>query len=551
MLLVSAFTFPVLAAEVPSVISGVVRDARGNPQVGTLVELLLPNTAIAASAFTDERGRYILGRVAPGTYGLKATGTLFLPTLRQNLHVNPHTRTVVNLTLSTLYEAFQWLPATRRPSDEPQDDWAWTLRSSANRPLLRLLDEGPLVVVSDSGTDARKARVVLNGGANKFGDGGIHHAFELERAENQNGRLILRADLSATDHGTLASASTLAGYEEQLTPESTFRTVVAFENMPGLEGTASQHGLQSLVIRSAETLRIAQLELEAGNDFEFIRMGRDQAASHPFAGISWNGGDNTVSYRITTALGVERAEELDLDASVAPRVSESNGNMQLERGLHQALTYQHDNKQESVKVVYYRDHVVHPVVDGGGSLSPADLQSGDVVYDPLTGLMKAAGEAYSAQGMQVEVKQRLGGDTWLSLGVADGDALSIPDSIGADTLVDELAQLTPRRAQMYSVAVSGRLTHSGTHWRGSYRWQPGDTVTAVAPFDSDTRDAYLSLYLRQPIRLGRMLPNGTEALIDMRNLLAQGYRPFITADGSTLYFAQADRSIRGGLSFTF
>jgi hypothetical protein len=42
-----------------------------------------------------------------------------------------------------------------------------------------------------------------------------------------------------------------------------------------------------------------------------------------------------------------------------------------------------------------------------------------------------------------------------------------------------------------------------------------------------------------------------EALIDVRNLLAQGYRPFVTQDGSTLYFAQAERSIQGGLSFSF
>ena len=38
---------------------------------------------------------------------------------------------------------------------------------------------------------------------------------------------------------------------------------------------------------------------------------------------------------------------------------------------------------------------------------------------------------------------------------------------------------------------------------------------------------------------------------DVRNLLAEGYRPFLTRDGSTLYFAQDERSIQGGLSFSF
>jgi hypothetical protein len=37
----------------------------------------------------------------------------------------------------------------------------------------------------------------------------------------------------------------------------------------------------------------------------------------------------------------------------------------------------------------------------------------------------------------------------------------------------------------------------------------------------------------------------------VRNLLAEGYRPFISSDGSVLYFAQTARAIEGGLSFTF
>jgi hypothetical protein len=48
-----------------------------------------------------------------------------------------------------------------------------------------------------------------------------------------------------------------------------------------------------------------------------------------------------------------------------------------------------------------------------------------------------------------------------------------------------------------------------------------------------------------------MLPPGLEATIDVTNLLAQGYRPFLSADGRTLYLAQAPRTIQGGLSFTF
>ena len=81
-------------------------------------------------------------------------GASFLPSLRENVRVRANT--VVNLTLNTLYEVMQWLPAEPRAGNAQKDDWAWTLRSAANRPLLRWLEDGPLVVVSDgSGASAQ------------------------------------------------------------------------------------------------------------------------------------------------------------------------------------------------------------------------------------------------------------------------------------------------------------------------------------------------------------------------------------------------------------
>jgi hypothetical protein len=48
-----------------------------------------------------------------------------------------------------------------------------------------------------------------------------------------------------------------------------------------------------------------------------------------------------------------------------------------------------------------------------------------------------------------------------------------------------------------------------------------------------------------------ILPSGLEALIDVRNLLAQGYRPVLSSDGSTVYLVQGTRCIRAGLAFSF
>jgi hypothetical protein len=64
-------------------------------------------------------------------------------------------------------------------------------------------------------------------------------------------------------------------------------------------------------------------------------------------------------------------------------------------------------------------------------------------------------------------------------------------------------------------------------------------------------DSYLNIFVRQPLPLTHLIPGKMEAVVDVRNLLAQGYIPVMTQDGSTIFLVQSARSVRGGLSFTF
>ena len=541
------------ALDEPTSLAGTVRDGRGVPQSGAMVELIRPDTSLVASVFTDEYGRFLLAHVVPGTYSIKATGTLFLPTLRENLQVLAHRRTSVNLTLSTVMEAFQWLPAKRRSVDEPDDEWAWTLRSAANRPLLRMLEDGPLVVVSDmDSAPVLKARVILRGGANEFGEGGMHNAFEIERSKQDDRRLILRADIGSSDAASVSSAETLAGYERQLTPGNTIRTVAAMQDLPGIAQTSTQQGIQTMVLRSSQTMELTPfLEAEMGNEFEAVRGNNYEYANHPFGTVTIRRGDTAVSYHMATARNAQIASEIDQSTSAMPTVTEVNGSLRMERGLHQKIQIEHTGDRTRYEVAIYRDRIANTVVNGGGDLSAADLNSGYVVYDPVTELLNVAGASYTTKGVVADLKSRVHGETWITLGFADGDALTMPAFAVPASLEGGLTTLKPIHTQMYSVAMSGHVSQTGTHWQASYRWQPENTVTAVAPYDVASPDAYLSILLRQPLHCWHLLPSGVEALVDVRNLLAEGYRPFITTDGSTLYFAQAERSIRGGVSFTF
>ena len=135
--LVAFAVAPVCGASSASV-SGRVRDSAGVPQIGAEVQVLRPDLSVVASVYTDSEGRYLISSLLPGRYSLKAMGPSFLPALRENVRVR--SGTVVNLTLNTLYEVIQWLPTQPRDGSSQKDDWAWTLRTAANRPLLRTED---------------------------------------------------------------------------------------------------------------------------------------------------------------------------------------------------------------------------------------------------------------------------------------------------------------------------------------------------------------------------------------------------------------------------
>ncbi len=549
-LLAALCTVQAGAADGTASISGVVRDSEGTPQIGAMVELLSVNAAVLATTFTDSHGKFLIREIDPGTYKLKAVGTSFLPALRENLKVR--TDTVVNMTLTTLFEAVQWLPAQKRTATEPDDDWIWTLRSSSNRPLLRMLEDGPLVVVTESDSASApvmKARLTLSSTDHSFGEVGVGNAFEVTRSKSDHRQLILRANFAG---GGSSAFESVTGYRRDLGPGRTMRTVFAIEDRPDIVGTPNQVGLQSMVVRSSQTLALTpNFHAEVGNELQAIRLGEMQVANHPFGGVVWSNGANSVAYRLATSRQLQHADELDGSNATAPLISNSNGVARVEHGLHQQVAFEHADDGVHVKVAVYHDELTNPVISGGGQVTLADLAEGDVLYDGASGLMRVQGPDFSASGFVGSVRARIFADTWVSFAAADGKALEmseVPDKVGLD---QTLQAIHSQRAQAYAVSLSGKVNRTGTRWRTSYRWQPSESLTDVAPYDNTIPDGFLTIYLRQPIHYGKLFPNGMEALVDVRNLLAEGYRPFVTSDGSTLYFAQTERSVQGGLSFTF
>jgi hypothetical protein len=100
---------------------------------------------------------------------------------------------------------------------------------------------------------------------------------------------------------------------------------------------------------------------------------------------------------------------------------------------------------------------------------------------------------------------------------------------------------------------SGYVPSSGTRWVASYKWTSDSSLLPVDEFNASPGqvDPYFSFFVRQSIPGTSFIPGKMEALIDMRNLMAQGYVPVLGRDGRRVYLVQAARAVRGGLAFTF
>jgi hypothetical protein len=534
---------PLHGAPSAGTVSGVVRDSSGIPQIGAVVQLLRPDLSVIQAVYTDSKGVYAFANILPGRYAIKAMGTSFLPSLRENVRLR--TNAVVDLTLNTLFEVMQWLPAERRSADAPKDDWEWTLRSAANRPLLRWLEDGPLVVVSDrpGGKPKLKARLMATGQEGTFGESGERFTANVENTPSNSRALLARVDFAPNSNAGMES---MLGFRQDLGFAGSVESMAAISIHPIIEGAGGE-GLDEAGMRSAETINLGdEFEINAGTQQVFARFSQNSpntvAAALPFASVAWHGDNNTVAYRMATAPVGANVDESD-PAYYLPQVSMRSGELALEHGLHQEIAWERHTDASGVSFRVFSDEIDNPVVEASGKAAAAD----GVLIDPVSGMIRGAGQNYSSTGVMATWEQRIGSNK-VSFAYANGSALVMP-ALPHPTLGQMFAAAKPRRTQMYTISLSGVLDGTGTRWHASYRWQPADTVTRLAPYEVGADQPYLNLNLRQPICVRRDGMN-IEALLNVSNLLAEGYRPYVI-NGGTVVFAQDQRSFGAGVAFTF
>ncbi len=548
-MLIALVAAPACGASTASV-SGLVRNSAGTPQIGAEVQLLRPDLSMVATVYTDATGHFKFPSIFPGRYSVKALGMSYLPSLRENIRVR--TGTVVDLTLNTLYEVVQWLPAQPRGGKSQQDDWAWTLRAAENRPLLRWLEDGPLVVVSDGSgsTPKLKARLMATGEAGTFGESGERFSATVEDTPNGSRELLARVDFAPDTDGAMES---MLGFRQDLGFAGSVQSVAAIAIKPEVIGPNGEGGFNEAAMSASESMHFGDmLDVEAGSTQVIGRMNGPASstaiAALPSAAVTWRKDNSTVGYRIATMVpSTVRGDDTRAQAWL-PAMSVRNGELVMQRGMHHEISWRRTTDNTGMSVVLFSDSIHNPVLEASGNAAAA---SGEALFDSAGNLMRTAGPGYSAQGLVASVERRLPLGNQVRLSYANGSALVMPALPQLVTLAQAVDAARPHRAEAYSISLSGTLDGTGTKWRASYRWQSEDNVTEVAPYALEAISPYLNVRIRQRLRSTRDSSSGIEVLLDVQNLLAQGYCPFLMRDGSTLVFAQQQRGIRGGLAFNF
>lgn len=545
-------SLPVWAGERPGAISGYVRNNSGTPQMGAVVQILgAANHTL--TVFTDEAGYYTANGLLPGLYTLKVTAPSFLPALREKVGLRPGASLNVNVTLSTLLGVMQLGPVRPVPDD---DDWKWTLRSVANRPILRVFDDPTLDGLAPP---AEKQDHELRGtvsflagsAAGGYGTGSdMSTGFAFERSIFSAGLLAFSGNVGYGEG--LPAAVLRTTYSHRLPTGSAPTLGLTLHRFAPSDPNLHNAALQALALSAGDNFSLDDaLELKFGSELQAIQFLGHVTAFRPYGSLDAHLSPNTVlEYEYATSRPDLRAEKgfdsapADLSES-NPRVSLLGFAPKVESAHHHEVSLSRRLGNNNLQVAFFSDRVGDPALTGTGDVSAA---GGFLLPDISSGTFSYAGRSLDTTGLRVVVQHKFSSDLAATLdyafgGVLDLSRLDVP-------LQNAQGWITTQHRHALAAKLSGTMPHTRTRWIASYRWVNGPALTPVDMFNASPgqSDPFLNLFLRQPIP---SLGGHMEAIIDLRNLLAQGYVPVLGQDGQTVYLVQAARSVRGGVAFTF
>ena len=227
--------------------------------------------------------------------------------MRERVSLRSGASAVVNLTLTTIFDALNVVP--RSAANVADDDWAWTLRSVANRPILRAVDPGSQRNAEHRGP-AMAASLAFVAGSDSQGyggDSGVSTHFTFSRSVLSSGSLVFDGNVG---YGDAAPAAVVrAKYSQQLanglTPEISITARRFAPSNAGLHAAA----LNAFSVRFSDSMNLANvIELKFGTELQTLQFINRTTALLPFAVADVHVSPDTVaSYRYSSSVPSERA----------------------------------------------------------------------------------------------------------------------------------------------------------------------------------------------------------------------------------------------------
>src|SRR5580704_1246824 len=570
--LVLAATFSFLGANpaaaqlksVQGILSGVVRDTSGTPQLGASVQVI-PESGLSATAIgflTNTQGVFRGEKLAPGFYTVRVTLAGFLPTLEKHVRVSANLTTLVRIQLESMFASLEQLRRAPSSAAAEADDWKWVLRSATSvRPVLQWVDQDPLrTVTADSESvpsEPSRGRLEFTDGARRPGSvssfpASPATAFAYDQQLGLSSRLILAGLLSYNGDSPAGGIATVwlptgslgAGPHTALV----LRESKLGDVGPTFRGVRIDQG-GSMVFGTRAVL-------EYGGEYVLVGLGRSASSLRPRMQLDARITDEWHASLIFASMptGPEPLETLDGETAntLAAALNELDafpvlmwraGRPVLESGFHEEIAAERKlGARGKLQIAAFHEDNNHVAVFGRGN----NLPVADFFQDVYSNGFSYDGGSSSSWGTRAAYREKFGDDVELTALYAFAGALT-PSSAAAGPL-RELFRTAGRHSA--GARVSARVPRLGTRITTGYQWINGATLTRVDSFGDALFDLEPYLHIGVHQRLPKFGPGRWEANAQCDNLLAQGYVTLNTQDGRVV-LAPSFRTFRGGLSLQF
>ena len=258
--------------------------------MGAVVEIV-GSAVHTLTVFTDGAGFFSVPNLTPGQYSLKVSAPSFLAAMHEKVALQPGTSIRLNITLNTLLNGLRVGPLRGTAND---DDWKWTLRSVANRPVLRVFGNPGTDVEQHDHNLKASLSFLAGSAADGYGSGSdVSTGFSVERSIFSMSRVGLSGHIGYGE--SLPSAVLRATYSHSLLDGSGPSLALTMRRFAPSDPNLHYAALQALAFNAGDDIAVGDVvEIEFGSELQTIQFLGHVTAFRPYGSIDVHASPDTL-----------------------------------------------------------------------------------------------------------------------------------------------------------------------------------------------------------------------------------------------------------------